>query len=295
LTTPTAPAPLPEFSYDWIGGDIRGLSGFAGTLYDYAVKIDGVASGLDTQVSGLVSAAGWQGTAAQTFRTAWLKDVVAARKLSGFASAVETNVEWLAQSLASLESELEDTAHRLGVTGWVKVSADGTLTSIAETPPETDFEQIFQTSTQEATAARKQTAQEMVNDCQALTSVWNHPGIFAQMALPVIGMSGAAGVAGSLVATALSENTTAVALDAAFSSGGVDALGAAVYVVGGGAAVGAGAAAAALGIGDFINHFVGNAGADIHSDGVIGGLAADLAQSPVQTGDDFRKVWDSIF
>jgi hypothetical protein len=34
-----SPSPLAPFAYNWVGGDIHGLSAYAGTLYGYAPRI----------------------------------------------------------------------------------------------------------------------------------------------------------------------------------------------------------------------------------------------------------------
>ena len=56
-----SPAALAPFAYDWIGGDIHGLSAYAGTLYGYVPEINDVATALDGTVKQIVGAAGWQG------------------------------------------------------------------------------------------------------------------------------------------------------------------------------------------------------------------------------------------
>lgn len=104
------PAPLARFSEDWIGGNIRGLSAFAGVLYEYLPKTNNVASELDDQVSELVSAARWTGAAAKTFSAAWDKDSTATRALGSAADAIGTIVDQLAVRLAQIESALEDAA-----------------------------------------------------------------------------------------------------------------------------------------------------------------------------------------
>jgi len=44
---------LASFAYDWVGGDIHGLSALAGTLYGYVPEIVEVAVVLDTSVGQL--------------------------------------------------------------------------------------------------------------------------------------------------------------------------------------------------------------------------------------------------
>ena len=44
-----SPSALAPFAHDWIGGDIHGLSAYAGTLYGYVPRLSDVATALDTQ------------------------------------------------------------------------------------------------------------------------------------------------------------------------------------------------------------------------------------------------------
>src|ERR1700756_4385880 len=51
------------FAHEWVGGDIHGLSAFAGTLYGYVPKVGDVVNALDKKVGQIVTDAGWQGSA----------------------------------------------------------------------------------------------------------------------------------------------------------------------------------------------------------------------------------------
>ena len=116
--------PLAPFSYNWVGGNIRGLAALAGTLYGYAPKMDAVADALDGQVGQLVNGAGWQGDAASSFKASWSKDSQTSRALGLAADQVGQIVDWLAVSLSMLESELEMAASAAKQHG-VTIGANG--------------------------------------------------------------------------------------------------------------------------------------------------------------------------
>ena len=116
--------PLAPFSYNWVGGNIRGLAALAGTLYGYAPKMDAVADALDGQVGQLVNGAGWQGAAASSFKASWSKDSQTSRALGLATDQVGQIVDWLAVSLSMLESELEMAASAAKQHG-VTIGANG--------------------------------------------------------------------------------------------------------------------------------------------------------------------------
>lgn len=119
--TPSALAP---FSYDWIGGDIHGLSAYAGTLYGYVPEINDVATALDGKVRQIVGAAGWQGSAASAFTTAWDHDAQGCSALAKVTSSTGNIVDWLAVTLAKIESALERAADQAAGHG-VPIGPDG--------------------------------------------------------------------------------------------------------------------------------------------------------------------------
>lgn len=119
--TPSALAP---FSYDWIGGDIHGLSAYAGTLYGYVPEINDVAAALDGKVKQIVGAAGWQGSAAAAFTKAWDHDAQGASALATVISATGSIVDWLAVTLSKIESALEQAADQAAGHG-VPIGPDG--------------------------------------------------------------------------------------------------------------------------------------------------------------------------
>ncbi len=119
-----SPSPLAAFAQDWVGGDIRGLSAYAGTLYRYVPEITAVATALDKKVSQIVGDAGWQGSAAAAFTTAWQHDAVGATALAVMVSSAGGIVNVLAVNLASIESALEEAAAAAAAHG-VQIGAGG--------------------------------------------------------------------------------------------------------------------------------------------------------------------------
>jgi uncharacterized protein YukE len=105
-----SPSALAPFSHDWIGGDIHGLSAYAGTLYGYVPEINDVSAALDGKVKQIVGAAGWQGTAAAAFTKAWDHDAEGATALATVTSSTGNIVDWLAVALSKIESALEQAA-----------------------------------------------------------------------------------------------------------------------------------------------------------------------------------------
>jgi hypothetical protein len=115
---------LAPFAYDWVGGDIRGLSGYAETLYGYGPKIDDVASALGSKVGQTVGGAGWRGSAASAFTAAWDRDAAGAAALAALTSSIAGVVDWTAVSLSQLESALEQAADEAASHG-VPIGSDG--------------------------------------------------------------------------------------------------------------------------------------------------------------------------
>jgi uncharacterized protein YukE len=119
-----SPSPLAPFAYDWIGGDIGGLSAYAGTLYRYVPEISDVTNALDSKVKQVVNAAGWQGSAASAFSSAWERDAIGATALSVVISGVGDVVNTLAVNLSRIEHALEQAADQTEAHG-VQIGADG--------------------------------------------------------------------------------------------------------------------------------------------------------------------------
>lgn len=119
-----SPSVLAPFAHNWVGGDIHGLSAYAGTLYGYAPKINGVATALNSKVSQTVGAAGWQGAASSAFSGAWDRDAQGCAALTTMTDGTGDIVNWLAVNLSQLESGLESAADRASAHG-VPIGADG--------------------------------------------------------------------------------------------------------------------------------------------------------------------------
>lgn len=128
MTAVPTPSPLAKFFFNWIGGDIHGLSEFVRELYEYVPKISNVAGALDAQVNRMVNAAGtsWQGAGASAFRSSWDKDSVAAQRVASLAVGIGQIVDTLAVNLAEIEAGLEAAADNAVHLHHVKIgAADG--------------------------------------------------------------------------------------------------------------------------------------------------------------------------
>jgi hypothetical protein len=119
--TPSALAP---FAYDWVGGDIHGLSAFAGKMYGFVPDIDDVTTALDKQVTHVVGDAGWEGSAATAFANAWGRDSLTGQALGAVIQNTGSIANWLAVELSKLENALEQEADAAAAHG-VKIGADG--------------------------------------------------------------------------------------------------------------------------------------------------------------------------
>ena len=119
-----SPSALAPFAHNWVGGNIHGLSAYAGTLYGYVPKLSDVATALDKKVSQIVGDAGWKGSAAAAFSKAWQHDATGATALAVMISAAGDIVNTLAVNLASIESALEAAADTTTAHG-VPIGASG--------------------------------------------------------------------------------------------------------------------------------------------------------------------------
>jgi hypothetical protein len=120
----TGPSALAPFADDWVGGDIHGLSAFAGTMYRYVPGVNDVTTALDKQVMGIVGAAGWTGSAASAFESAWERDALSAQALGVAIEEAGEIVDNLAVELSKIENALEQAAYTAEKHG-VQVGADG--------------------------------------------------------------------------------------------------------------------------------------------------------------------------
>jgi uncharacterized protein YukE len=157
-----SPSALAAFAHDWVGGDIHGLSAYAGTLYGYVPRLSDVATALDTKVSHIVGDAGWKGSAASAFTKAWQHDATGATALAVMVSAAGDIVNTLAVNLASIESALEQAADTTAAHG-VPVGAGGQppLECFADPAKESwrvSYQSFWNQSMLAATTARSQAA-----------------------------------------------------------------------------------------------------------------------------------------
>ncbi|MFE9422846.1 hypothetical protein ACFYNO_07785 [Kitasatospora sp. NPDC006697] len=119
-----SPSALANFSHDWIGGDIHGLSALAGTLYGYGPQMEDVTSFLNGSVNKVAHDAGWSGSAASSFEEAWETDAMASQALEGAIGSAADIIDTLAVNLAAIESALEDAADQAKKAG-LPVGEDG--------------------------------------------------------------------------------------------------------------------------------------------------------------------------
>lgn len=118
---------LPPFAYRWVGGDIHGLDTFVTTCTSTASQLDDADRALSGQVSDVVAGAGWTGSAAQAFSSAWDKDSKAGSQLADAWRKIGSIVDGLAQQLASLENQLEEAAYQVEKQSLAINPADGTI------------------------------------------------------------------------------------------------------------------------------------------------------------------------
>ena len=162
---------LAPFAYDWVGGDIHGLHALAGTLVGYVPKVTDVTTALDKQVRRVVSDAGWTGSAAAAFDSAWQRDSLTGQALGVVIAETGTIVDGLAVVLSQIENALEqeaDDAARRGVpigpdgapgagfTGPPSNAAEASLRQWAAA-----YQQVHDQALAEAQRARQQAASEL--------------------------------------------------------------------------------------------------------------------------------------
>lgn len=122
---------LPSFAYRWVGGDISGLDMFKSTCDSTARELDQAARALSGKVSAVVGDAGWTGSAASSFSTAWDSDSKAGRQLADAWRKIGSITGDLAQQLAALEAQLERAADQVEKQGLAINPADGTIAPAA--------------------------------------------------------------------------------------------------------------------------------------------------------------------
>lgn len=116
---------LAPCAYDWVGGNMAGLQALQGECAKVASATTAAGRSLTGQVSQVVGAGGWQGSAAGAFSSAWDRDSAAGAQLAGAWEQIGSIAGNLAASLASLENALERAASRAEAAGAAIDITDG--------------------------------------------------------------------------------------------------------------------------------------------------------------------------
>ncbi|HEV2634886.1 MAG TPA: WXG100 family type VII secretion target [Actinocrinis sp.] len=133
MTGAQKPSTLASFSQDWVGGDIHGLSAFAGTVYGYLPDMTDVVTVLESSVAQIENDAGWTGAAATAFSNAWQQDALAVTAVVAVFQQIGDTVDALAVNLANIESALESAADEVAAQG-VRVGPNGVPPTMPDGP-----------------------------------------------------------------------------------------------------------------------------------------------------------------
>jgi uncharacterized protein YukE len=117
---------LAACAYDWVGGNFPGLQALEGQCSAVAATLTAADQALSQQVSQVVSAGGWAGSAADAFTSAWDRDSTSGAQLAQAWGEIGAIVGSLATDLARLENVLEEAAYRLEKQGVAIDPANGT-------------------------------------------------------------------------------------------------------------------------------------------------------------------------
>jgi uncharacterized protein YukE len=174
-----AVSPLAPFSYDWVGGDIRGLQNIAETLYAYLPRVQDLVGTLSVSVNDLTSdgADGWQGTAASAFTAAWRRQAATAAALEDYVTGVAQAIDGLAVELSQLENALEDQAYEVSKHG-VRIGTDGTIqgySGVNGLEWSIAYEKVLEQAQGEATQAREAAARQLYSLYQQVMNPNPHP------------------------------------------------------------------------------------------------------------------------
>jgi uncharacterized protein YukE len=175
-----SPSALAPFAHNWVGGDIHGLSAYAGTLYGYAPKINDVATALNSKVSQTVGGASWQGSAATAFSGAWDRDAQGCTALTTMTTATGDVVNWLAVNLSQLESALETAADKTAAHG-VTIGPNGEppqecLANATAESWRAAYQTFYNQAMHDAVNARNEAAGELQNIFNGVTGSSLKPG-----------------------------------------------------------------------------------------------------------------------
>jgi len=117
---------LAACAYDWVGGNFLGLEALEGECSTVAATLTDADHALSQQVSQIVSAGDWRGSAADAFTSAWDKDSAAGAQLAEAWRQIGTITGNLAADLAALENSLEGAAYQAEKQGVAIDPANGT-------------------------------------------------------------------------------------------------------------------------------------------------------------------------
>lgn len=169
------PSALPAFSFNWIGGDIRGLSNLAGALYAFASRSEEPGSVLKNTVERLVGESGdYKGEASGRFKLSFDRDITDVNWLSVRANTVGGIVDGLAVRLAKIESWLESKAEQGVRAEYITIDGVGKLglPSGTSNPRVQNFLQQFNQYREQALmaakSARKAAASNLASEYRAL-------------------------------------------------------------------------------------------------------------------------------
>jgi uncharacterized protein YukE len=120
----------------WVGGDIGGLRAMGDAWTKAKADLDGVVKPLGGHVDALVSDAGWQGDAAESFRAAWTTDAMTAGSISELVAAAGKVLTDLADELSTAETALHN-AEDIAVGKGVPVGPKGVPGELTTNNPPT--------------------------------------------------------------------------------------------------------------------------------------------------------------
>ncbi|HEV3382458.1 MAG TPA: hypothetical protein VG142_15950, partial [Trebonia sp.] len=174
-------SPLAAFSYDWIGGNIRGLQGLAETLYDYLPRVQDLVGTLSVTARDLTSDGpdGWQGPAASAFTAAWQKQTETAAALEAYVTGVAEIIDGLAVELSQIENALEADAYDVSKHG-VQIGSDGTVQGYSGAQGmewTISYMKVLEQAQSEATQARESAAQQLYSVYQQVMNPNSHPNV----------------------------------------------------------------------------------------------------------------------
>ncbi|OIJ66392.1 hypothetical protein [Streptomyces mangrovisoli] len=166
----------------WVGGDIGGLRTMADTYKNAKGKLDDVVRPVTDAVEALVTDAGWQGEAAESFRGRWSEDALTAGAFANLVHDAGAILDTLVQSLSGCETALQN-AEAVAVGKGVPMGAKGVPNSFVTADPPTADDQ----KTISAFHEYDQVRQEILHTAQhaRLVAADQLTALYAQVTGPV--------------------------------------------------------------------------------------------------------------